>query len=112
MAWIFVPVERVKAMTVEEANAALKAVITARHRAIYVMRASGPLMAAISIATIGLSMWLVPALMGSLLLGGLLSNWMWHLYRSACVLGMCGYARDALVGRMVTSGNLGFGPHR
>jgi hypothetical protein len=24
----------------------------------------------------------------------------------------CGYARDALVGRMVTSDNLGFGPHR
>jgi hypothetical protein len=38
--------------------------------------------------------------------------WMWHLYRSACVLGMCGFARDALVSRMVTADNLGFGPNR
>jgi hypothetical protein len=112
MAWIFVPAERVKAMTAEEVIVALQSVITARRRAINVMRASGPLMAVVSIAAIGPSMWLVPALMGSILLGGLLSNWMWHLYRSACVLGACGYARDALVGRMVTADNLGFGPNR
>jgi hypothetical protein len=70
MAWIFVPAERVKAMTADEANAALKAVITARHRALSVMRAVGPLLALASIAAI------------------------------------------ALVSRMVTADNLGFGPNR
>jgi hypothetical protein len=111
MAWIFVPAKRVRAMSAQEVHAALQAVITARRRAIYVARASGPLMVLAAIATIGLSMWLVPALMGAILFGGLLSNWAWHLYRSACVLGMCGYSRDALVGRMRTSDNLGFGPY-
>ena len=112
MAWIFVSVERVKAMSTREVHEALQAVITARRRAHSVMLAAGPLMAIAAVTTIGLSMWLIPALMGAVFVGSLLRMWTWHLYRSACVLGACGYARDALVGRMVTADNLGFGPNK
>jgi uncharacterized membrane protein len=112
MAWLFVSAQRVRSMSAEEANAVLKAVITARRRAHLVAVASGPVLSLVAVATLGLSWWLVPALMVTLFVGGLLKFWAWHSYRSACVLGMCGYARDALVGRWVTQDNLGFGPHR
>jgi hypothetical protein len=99
MAWLFVPAERVRAMSAEEAMEALKAVITARRRAHLVAVASGPVLSLVAIALIGLSWWLVPAVMGAIFAGGFFRFWAWHSYRSACVLGMCGYARDALVGR-------------
>lgn len=112
MAWLFVPRERVTAMSAQEAQEALKAVIVARRRVHLVAVAAGPVLALAAIVTIGLSWWLVPALLGVLIVGGFFRFWAWHSYRSACVLGLCGYARDALVGRWVTADNLGFGPHR
>jgi hypothetical protein len=112
MAWLFVSAERVRAMSAEEAKEALPAVITARRRAHLVAVATGPVLALATIALIGLSWWLVPALMSAVFVGGLFRFWAWHSYRSACVLGACGYVRDALVGRWMTQDNLGFGPHR
>jgi hypothetical protein len=104
--------ERVKAMTAQEAQELLTRVIAARRRMHLVAAAAGPVMALGAIAAMGLSWWLVPALMGVVLVGGFFRFWAWHSYRSACVLGMCGYTRDALVGRWMTADNLGFGPHR
>jgi hypothetical protein len=112
MAWLFVPKERVRAMSAQEVQEALKAVIVARRRVHLVAVASGPVLALGAIAVMGLSWWLVPALMGVLLVSGFFRFWAWHSYRSACVLGTCGYARDALVGRWMTADNLGFGPNR
>jgi hypothetical protein len=112
MAWLFVPEERVRAMSLHEAYEALAVVITARRRLHGVAVASGPVLAVGSVAVIGMSWWLAPALVGVVLASGVFSNWSWHLYRSACVLGTVGYARDALVGRMVATDNLGFGPNR
>jgi hypothetical protein len=111
MAWLFVPAEQVRKMSAAELLPALQAVITARRRTHAVAVVAGPVMALVVVAAIGLSWWLVPALMGTVLAGGLFRFWAWHLYRSACVLGACGYARDALVGRMSTADNLGFGPN-
>lgn len=112
MAWLFVSAQRVRSMSVEEVNEVLQAVITVRRRAHLVAVASGPALALGAVAALGLSWWLVPALMGALFAGGFFRFWAWHSYRSACVLGMCGYARDALVGRWMTQDNLGFGPYR
>ncbi len=112
MAWLFMSQERVRAMSAQEAQEALKAVIVARRRVHLVAAASRPVMALGAIAAMGLSWWLVPALMGVFLVGGFLKFWAWHSYRSACVLGLSGYTRDALVGRWMTADNLGFGPHR
>ncbi|PTL76514.1 hypothetical protein [Vitiosangium sp. GDMCC 1.1324] len=112
MVWLFVPEERVRTMSVEEAMEALRGVISARQRVHRVAVASGPVLMLAAIAFIGLSWWLVPALLGAAFSGGLFRFWAWHSYRSACVLGLTGYARDALVGRWVTADNLGFGPHR
>jgi hypothetical protein len=112
MAWLFVSAERVKAMSADEAMEALQAVITTRRRTHLGAVASGPVLALAVIALIGLSWWLVPALLGVVLTSGFFKFWAWHSYRSACVLGACGYPRDALVGRWMTQDNLGFGPHR
>ncbi|WP_224371891.1 hypothetical protein [Hyalangium versicolor] len=112
MAWLFVSPERVRAMTAEEAMETLKAVITARKRLHLVAVASGPVLALAAIALIGLSWWLVPAIPGAFFVGGFFKFWAWHSYRSACVLGLAGYPRDALVGRWMTQDNLGFGPHQ
>jgi hypothetical protein len=112
MAWLFVSRDRVTAMSVQEAQEALTAVIAARRRVHLIAVVTWPVMALTAIVTIGLSWWLVPALLGVVMVGGFLRFWAWHSYRSACVLGLCGYARDALVGRWVTADNLGFGPHR
>lgn len=112
MAWLFVSKERVRTMSAQEARDALPAVITARKRVHLVAVATGPVLAVAAIAAIGLSWWLVPALLGAFFVGGFFRFWAWHSYRSACVLGLSGYARDALVGRWMTQDNLGFGPHR